>query len=87
VGNRAEDQDREVDKRQITFHEKNMGYFDILAKTLHNFEKPFLWLVRKQSGDATLRFVEEPAPQPPAAKKQYEAASVPPLPEDYDEDF
>merc|ERR1712039_640443 len=31
----------------------------------YNFEKPFLWLAKKLSGDGHLHFVEAPALQPP----------------------
>ena len=40
-------------------------YYDISAKSNYNFEKPFLWLARKITGNANLEFVEAPALQPP----------------------
>lgn len=90
--------DRKVKAKQITFHrKKNLQYYDISAKSNYNFEKPFLWLARKLSGDNQLQFVEAPALQPPEftfdeeTKKQYEAelaaAAAMPLPEDDDEDL
>ena len=43
-------------------------YYDISAKSNYNFEKPFLWLARKLTGDANLEFVEMPALAPPEVK-------------------
>ena len=88
-GNKVEIKDRKVKAKQITFHRK---------KNLHyNFEKPFLWLARKLSGDNQLHFVEAPALQPPEftideqTKARYEAelaqAAAQPLPEDDDDDL
>ena len=74
-----------------------MQYYDISAKSNYNFEKPFLWLARKLSGDNQLHFVEAPALQPPEfqfdeeTKQKYEAelaaAAAMPLPEEDDEDL
>ena len=97
VGNKVEIKDRKVKAKQITFHrKKNLQYYDISAKSNYNFEKPFLWLARKLSGDNSLMFVEAPALQPPeahldeATKIQYEAeiaaAAAQPLPDDDDDD-
>lgn len=82
----------------ITFHrKKNLQYYDISAKSNYNFEKPFLWLAKKLSGDNALLFVESPALQPPeftidqATQQKYEAdlqeAAAQPLPEDDDDDL
>lgn len=98
TGNKVEIKDRKVKAKQITFHrKKNLQYYDISAKSNYNFEKPFLWLARKLSGDNQLHFVEAPALQPPeavideATKRQYEAeiahAAALPLPEDDDDDL
>ena len=84
--------------KSITFHrKKNLQYYEISAKSNYNFEKPFLWLARKLSGDNSLHFVEAPALQPPefqideATKTRYEqelaAAAAQPLPEDDDDDL
>lgn len=60
--------DRKVKAKQITFHrKKNLAYFDISAKSNYNFEKPFLWLARKLTGDEKLEFKEAPAIAPPDA--------------------
>mmetsp|Transcript_28520 Transcript_28520/g.58171 ORF Transcript_28520/g.58171 Transcript_28520/m.58171 type:complete len:295 (+) Transcript_28520:267-1151(+) len=98
TGNKVEIKDRKVKAKQITFHrKKNLQYYDISAKSNYNFEKPFLWLARKLSGDNQLHFVEAPALQPPefqfdeATKQKYEAelaaAAAMPLPEDDDDDL
>ena len=90
--------DRKVKAKSIVFHrKKNLQYYDISAKSNYNFEKPFLWLARKLSGDNQLHFVEAPALQPPEfhfdeeTKQKYEAelaaAAAMPLPEDDDEDL
>ena len=42
-----------------------LQYYDISAKSNYNFEKPFLWLARKLTGDPNLDFVEMPALEPP----------------------
>ena len=58
--------DRKVKPKQIIFHrKKNLQYYDISAKSNYNFEKPFLWLARKLTGDNNLHFVEAPALAPP----------------------
>eukprot|EP00525_Craspedostauros_australis_P004176 CAMPEP_0198133444 /NCGR_PEP_ID=MMETSP1442-20131203/59565_1 /TAXON_ID= /ORGANISM="Craspedostauros australis, Strain CCMP3328" /LENGTH=301 /DNA_ID=CAMNT_0043794561 /DNA_START=560 /DNA_END=1466 /DNA_ORIENTATION=+ len=98
TGNKVEIKDRKVKAKQITFHrKKNLQYYDISAKSNYNFEKPFLWLARKLSGDNALHFVEAPALQPPEftideqTKARYEAeiaeAANKPLPEDDDDDL
>merc|ERR1712043_103645 len=79
VGNKVDIKDRKVKAKQITFHrKKNLQYYDISAKSNYNFEKPFLWLARKITGQPNLEFVEAPALAPPDVKvdkelmKQYE---------------
>ena len=55
-----------------------LQYYDISAKSNYNFEKPFLWLVRKLVGDPNLEFVAMPALAPPEVEmdptlmKEYE---------------
>jgi GTP-binding nuclear protein Ran len=97
-GNKVDVMDRKVKPRQINFHRrKNLQYYDISAKSNYNFEKPFLWLARKITGDANLHFVESPALQPPEVQidmdtmRKYEqdldAAAQAPLPPDEDDGF
>jgi len=78
-GNKVDVKERKVKAKSITFHrKKNLQYYDISAKSNYNFEKPFLWLLRKLCGEAELEFVEMPALQPPEVtmdnelKKKYE---------------
>lgn len=66
-GNKVDVKDRKVKPKQIMFHRKkpNMQYYDISAKSNYNFEKPFLWLIRKLSGNDNCKFVEQPLVAPP----------------------
>ena len=73
-----------------------LQYYDISAKSNYNFEKPFLWLARKLTGDPNLDFVEMPALEPPEVQmdpsmaRKYEEdlkiASETALPDVEDED-
>ncbi|OMJ65715.1 hypothetical protein SteCoe_3365 [Stentor coeruleus] len=61
VGNKVDVKDRKVKAKQITYHRRhNLQYFDVSAKSNYQFEKPFLWLARRLSGDAQLAIVEAP---------------------------
>ena len=61
VGNKVDVKDRKVKAKQITYHRRhNLQYFDVSAKSNYQFEKPFLWLARRLSGDAGLTIVEAP---------------------------
>ena len=65
IGGNKFDLERKVTAKQITFHrKKNLQYYDMSAKLNYNLEKPFLYLIRKLSGDHTLCFVEAPAAAP-----------------------
>ena len=47
-GNKVDAKDRAVKPKQITFHrKKNIQYYEISAKSNYNFEKPFIYLLRK----------------------------------------
>lgn len=49
--------DRQVKARIIQFHrKKNLQYYDISARSNYNFEKPFLWLARRLTNQASLTF-------------------------------
>merc|ERR1712130_687444 len=65
-GNKVDVKDRKVKPRHIVFHRKkpNIQYYDISAKSNYNFEKPFLWITRKLTGNQNVKFVAEPAMQP-----------------------
>lgn len=95
-GNKVEVKDRKVKAKQITFHrKKNLQYFEISAKVNYNFEKPFIWLAKKLSGNNNVQFVEAPALRPPEAsidmndmeryQKELDQAAAMPLPEDDDD--
>eukprot|EP00112_Aurelia_sp_Birch-Aquarium-sp1_P012925 Seg2723.2 transcript_id=Seg2723.2/GoldUCD/mRNA.D3Y31 product="GTP-binding nuclear protein Ran" protein_id=Seg2723.2/GoldUCD/D3Y31 len=78
-GNKVDMKDRKVKAKAINFHrKKNLQYYDISAKSNYNFEKPFLWLARKLSGQPAMEFTEMPALEPPTVemdpglKAQYE---------------
>lgn len=97
-GNKVDVKDRKVKAKSIVFHrKKNLQYYDISAKSNYNFEKPFLYLARKLTGDASLEFVAMPALAPPEVimdpetVKKLEAdmkdAEIAPLPEDDDDDL
>eukprot|EP00343_Euplotes_focardii_P006880 CAMPEP_0205821102 /NCGR_PEP_ID=MMETSP0206-20130828/5169_1 /ASSEMBLY_ACC=CAM_ASM_000279 /TAXON_ID=36767 /ORGANISM="Euplotes focardii, Strain TN1" /LENGTH=217 /DNA_ID=CAMNT_0053116329 /DNA_START=25 /DNA_END=678 /DNA_ORIENTATION=+ len=96
-GNKVDSKDRKVKPKEIYFHrKKNLQYYDISAKSNYNFEKPFLYIARKLTGDPSCRFVEEPAlHQPEIAvdhnqmamyEQQLAAANEVILPEE-DDDF
>lgn len=97
-GNKVDVKDRKVKAKAIVFHrKKNLQYYDISAKSNYNFEKPFLYLARKLTGDASLEFVAMPALAPPEVimdpetVRKLEAdmrdAEIAPLPEDDDDDL
>lgn len=59
VGNKVDVKDRKVKAKQITFHrKKNLQYYDVSAKSNYQFEKPFIWLLRRLVGDPNLTLVE-----------------------------
>lgn len=83
---------------QVTFHrKKNLQYYEISAKSNYNFEKPFLYLARKLTGDTHLTFVEEVALPPPEVaidlleqqrnEAELEQAAQAPLPADDDDEL
>ncbi|XP_077995620.1 GTP-binding nuclear protein Ran-like [Glandiceps talaboti] len=97
-GNKVDVKDRKVRAKQIVFHrKKNIQYYDISAKSNYNYEKPFLWCLRKLTGDQNLRFVVQPAVTPatvtvdPTLIAQYEKeikeAAELELPQDADDDL
>jgi len=66
-GNKVDLKDRAVKPKQITFHrKKNIQYYEISAKSNYNYERPFLWLTQKLSGEHSLTFVQMPALAPPS---------------------
>ncbi|MCJ1380610.1 GTP-binding nuclear protein gsp1/Ran [Xylographa soralifera] len=97
-GNKVDVKERKVKAKSITFHrKKNLQYYDISAKSNYNFEKPFLWLARKLTGNQSLEFVAEVSLAPPTVAvdpelmRQYEAemheAAATALPDEDDADL
>ncbi|KAJ1901641.1 GTP-binding nuclear protein gsp1/Ran [Coemansia sp. IMI 209127] len=95
-GNKVDIKERKVKAKNITFHrKKNLQYYDISAKYKYNFEKPFLWLTRKLTGEPEIEFVEAPALAPPEVpvdselmdkyNAEMEAVANQPLPEEDDD--
>ena len=65
VGNKVDVAVRKVKTKQILFPRKHgIQYYDISAKSNYQFEKPFLWILRKLTGDPHLSFVESIALMP-----------------------
>jgi len=98
TGNKVDVKERKVKAKTITFHrKKNLQYYDISAKSNYNFEKPFLWLARKLTGNQGLEFVAEVSLAPPEMTvdpelmKQYQEemiqAAQMPLPDEDDADL
>lgn len=96
-GNKVDCKDRKVKPKEIQFHrKKNLQYYDISAKSNYNFEKPFLYIIRKLTGQPECVFVQAPVLAPPEAQvdekqvqqwgQELEEANKVPLPED-DEDL
>ena len=51
--------------RQITFHRKrNLQYYDVSAKSNYQYERPFLWILKRLVGDPNLYLVQGLALQP-----------------------
>ena len=65
VGNKVDVKDRKVKAKQIVFHrKKNLQYYDISAKSNYQFEKPFVWLLRRLTQEPNLSLVEAPVLAP-----------------------
>jgi len=95
-GNKVDSKDRKVKPKDIHFHrKKNLQYYDISAKSNYNFEKPFLYIARKLTGNPNCQFTDQPALLPPEVsinpdqialyQQQLEQAATVPLPEDDDD--
>jgi len=65
VGNKVDAKDRKIKANQITFHRKrNLQYYDVSAKSNYQFEKPFLYLMKRLVNDPHLDLVEAPLLEP-----------------------
>jgi GTP-binding nuclear protein Ran len=95
-GNKVDIKERKVKAKSITFHrKKNLQYYDISAKSNYNFEKPFVYLARKLSGNNDLELTAAPALAPPEVhidpimmeqyKQELDNAMAQPLPEEDDD--
>jgi len=64
-GNKVDVKQRQVTPKMITFQrKKNLQYYDISVKSNYNYEKPFVYLLRKLSGDPQLQLEKAPALYP-----------------------
>jgi GTP-binding nuclear protein Ran len=64
-GNKVDCKDRKVKPKDIHFHrKKNLQYYDISAKSNYNFEKPFLYIIRRLTNNPNVQFVKAPALAP-----------------------
>ncbi len=76
-GNKVDCKDRKVKPKDIHFHRrKNLQYYDISAKSNYNFEKPFLYIARKLTGNPQCNFVEAPALLPPDPQNAVSAEQI-----------
>ena len=65
-GNTVNINDGKVKAKSVVFHwKKNLQYYDISAKSKYDFEKSFLWLAEKLTGDPNSGAVTMSAPVPP----------------------
>ncbi|CAD8122082.1 unnamed protein product [Paramecium sonneborni] len=98
VGNKVDSKDRKVKARQITFHRKvNIQYYDVSAKSNYQYEKPFLYLLRRLANDPNLALVQALALLPPEIQidpqyaaqleKELENAVNQPIPDEEDDEF
>jgi Ras family. len=61
VGNKVDVKDRKIKAKQILYHRRhNLQYFDISSKSNYQFEKPFIWLIRRLLDDPGLLLKEVP---------------------------
>eukprot|EP01125_Pyxidicula_operculata_P016867 TRINITY_DN5844_c0_g1_i1.p1 TRINITY_DN5844_c0_g1~~TRINITY_DN5844_c0_g1_i1.p1 ORF type:complete len:214 (+),score=46.89 TRINITY_DN5844_c0_g1_i1:73-714(+) len=66
VGNKVDVKDRKVAPKHITFHrKKGLQYYDISVRSNFNYEKPFIYLLRKLMKDEQLQLTQQPAIMPP----------------------
>lgn len=68
-GNKVDCKERAVKPKDITFYRRvNIQYYDISAKSQYNFEKPFLYILRKLTGKLNLCLERAPALMPAEAE-------------------
>jgi len=65
-GNKVDVKDRKVTPKSITFHrKKNLQYYDISVRSNYNYEKPFVYLLRRLANDPSLNLVAPVSLYPP----------------------
>merc|ERR1712224_24921 len=65
IGNKVDVREQQIKNRGIRFHgRRSLQYFDMSAKTMYNFEKPFLSLIRTLLRAPELEFSAEVAKAP-----------------------
>lgn len=75
--------ERVVKPRDVRFHQgKDMEYYDVSVRSNYNFDKPFLYLIRKLLGDDTIEFGFAPEPMKKDPEMKWHAREQP---EDGDE--
>lgn len=61
LGNKVDLKEREVKPRTITFYrKKNIQYYELSVKSNYNYEKPFIYLLRKLTNDPNLQLLQQP---------------------------
>jgi GTP-binding nuclear protein Ran len=60
VGNKVDRNDRAVQPLELKPFVSKYQYYDLSAKSNYNFEKPFMYLMRKCLNNNALRFIETP---------------------------
>ena len=65
AGNKVDEKERKVRARNITFHrKKNLQYYDISAKSNYQWERPFLWILKRLCNNPNLHLTETVALKP-----------------------
>lgn len=74
-GNKIDVKERQVKPKNISFHrKKNIQYYEISVKSNYNYERPFLYLLRRLVNDPQLALTQQPALPP--AEVQLDLAEV-----------
>jgi len=69
LGNKVDFASRQVTAKQIhSYTRQSLQYYDVSVRDKHNFERPFLWLLRMLTNQAQMEFVGPVAKQPLAAQ-------------------
>lgn len=65
--------ERQVRPKDITFfRKKGIPYFEMSVKSNYNYERPFIYLLRKLAKDQDLVLVQQPALAPPEVELNLE---------------